>query len=447
MAAPMANMIGSATTALQIMPPDPAPPPDIGTNELLCTSNAGGSSEAPSASNGGIRVLILEQFTSPQSSPYTLALPQELITPSQPSTAMQELGLEVPAIDLQMPRDAVTSLEHGPGYTMQARPRHKACNECRKSKVSISLKGCCPSWLILLQRRCIHDAFGNEDPVKVRETAIPRPHARKSNAQGKDDHTNDFTKSMQSGAGPTDTLGPSLNPPTLHEQVSRMAPVANMIATPTSLDSQMDGVANLPEAIMQRRIAESASLLLDPELFLDDPGRCRQEEHSMPRISIPQQSTVAQLPERSEDPIHLDTSHTAPDGKVGPVHSEPKESFEQPAGSLVSPPASSYDDAGNSPTVAEAERTPSRSLSEQSGERPKQMQRYTPESGSIRRASTSSYSESMVEKITPPTLSEQPSSQNPRPGPNSAFMADQESLQLIKELQAEELGLRRRGKV
>lgn len=455
MATPTANMIGSATTALQLMSPNPAPPLDSGTDDLLYTSNMGGSSEAPSASNDGIRILVPEQSTSPQPRPHTLALPQELIAPSQSNTTTQEPGSEVPIVDLRMPRDAITTLENGPGYTMLARPRHKACNECRKSKVSINLKGCRPAWLILLQRRCIHDAFGNEDPVKVRETAIPRPHARKSNAQGKDDHTNNPTKSKHGGARQTNTLGLAMNAPASHVQVGRMAPVANMIAPPTSFEPQMDGVANLPDAIMQRKIAESASLLIDPALFLDDTSSFHQEKRTMRRSSVPQptgqkeepqQSAAAQRPEQSEDPIHVDTSYTAPDVKVGPVQLEPKESFEQPAGSLVSPPASSHDDAGNSPTVAKAQWTPSRSSSEQSGEEPKQMQRYTPESGPVRRASSSSDSEIALEKIPAPRLTEQPSGQNPRPGPNPDFLADHESLRLIKELQAQELGLRRRGK-
>lgn len=217
----------------------------------------------------------------------------------------------------------------------------------------------------------------------------------------------------------------------------------------------MDDVANLPDATMQRKIAESASLLLDPALFLDDPSSFRQEEHTVQYISVPQpvgqgvepqQSAAAQLPERPEDPYYFDTSYTAHDVKVGPVQLEPRESFEQPASSLVSPPASSHDDVGNSPTVANAHWISSRSSSEQSGEQPKQIQRYTPESGPIRRASSSSYSENMSEKVIVPRLAEQPSVQKSRPWPNSDFMADDETLRLIKELQAQELGLRRRGR-
>lgn len=53
------------------------------------------------------------------------------------------------------------------------RSRSKACNDCRKSKVSIDDTG-----PVLLsdgtQRRCIHDEYGNIDPVKKAEIPVPR---------------------------------------------------------------------------------------------------------------------------------------------------------------------------------------------------------------------------------------------------------------------------------
>lgn len=452
MAASTANLISSATAALPLMPLNPSPPHDTGTVDLLYPSKVRGSSEALSASNDGIRVLISGH--SPQPHPHTLALPQELMAPFPPTTAIQEPGPEAPNFDLLMPQDATSSLENGLSYTMQARPRHKACNECRKSKVSVKIKHYFPAWLNLLQRRCIHDAFGNEDPVKVRETAIPRPHARKSNVQGKDDCTNIATKFQQGGARQTNKSGLTLNPPTLHEHTDRKAPVANMIAPLSNLEPRMDDSVRLPDTDMQRKIAESASLLLDPALFLDDLS-IFHEEHSKCCISVsqpnrqmenPEHSAAAKLPERAEDSWHFNMSYAAHDAKVGLVQLEPKESSEQPAGSLVSPPASSHDDAGNSPIVANAQRTPSVSSSEQSGDQPMQMQRYTPESGPIGRASSSSYGERVLENTASPKSAEQRSGQNPKPGPRPGSMPDHESLRLIKELQAQELGLRRRGK-
>jgi len=137
MAASTANMAGLASTDLQNRPHNPAPPLDAATDDLLHTSNMGGSREAPSASNDGIRVLIPEQPTSPQPRPHTLAPSQELMALPQANTAIQDTRSKVSMVDLRISGHAITSLETSPGYTMQARPRHKACNECRKSKASI----------------------------------------------------------------------------------------------------------------------------------------------------------------------------------------------------------------------------------------------------------------------------------------------------------------------
>lgn len=240
-----------------------------------------------------------------------------------------------------------------------------------------------------------------------------------------------------------------------HPQVSRMAPVANMVAEPSNLGSQMGSIASLQDAEEQRKIAESASLLLDPALFLDDANSFHQEEKIINQfinpLSVRQgeelpQNAETQLPELNEHHSHNNPLYIMPDVRPDPEPSGPRESFKQPASSLVSPPASSHGDAGNSPTIANADWGPSRSSSEQSAEQPKQLQRYTPESGSMRRASSSSYSENVQEKVATPTLKEHPSSQEPRLTLNPNYLADEESLQLIKELQAQDLGLRRRGK-
>ena len=46
---------------------------------------------------------------------------------------------EVPMIDLRMSGDAIKGLEPVSGNATQARPRHKACNDCRKSKVGSAI--------------------------------------------------------------------------------------------------------------------------------------------------------------------------------------------------------------------------------------------------------------------------------------------------------------------
>ena len=57
----------------------------------------------------------------------------------QSSLSLQEIFPEVPEHNLAVSEDASKGHEHLPGNVLQPRPRHKACNDCRKSKVSMSL--------------------------------------------------------------------------------------------------------------------------------------------------------------------------------------------------------------------------------------------------------------------------------------------------------------------
>lgn len=103
------------------------------------------------------------------------------------------------------------------------------------------------------------------------------------------------------------------------------------------------------------------------------------------------------------------------------------------ASSLVSPPASSDNDAGSSP-AAEVSDAKTRQVFQPSQEH---YQRYTPDSSSMGRASNSSEADGSVEK----------ESSRANEGPReSEAQADEDSLRLIKELQAQDLGLRRRGR-
>ena len=135
---------------------------------------------------------------------------------------------------------------------------------------------------------------------------------------------------------------------------------------------------------------------------------------------------------------------------------ERNESLEQPAASsLVSPPASSHDDAEESLPSSHTAVTPCASSSRHSSRHSKQVQRYTPESGPVRRASSSSAGDAVVSKITPapanpltadPETGTNPSQRNTKASTGLDIIADEESLKLIKELQAQEHGLRRRGR-
>lgn len=103
------------------------------------------------------------------------------------------------------------------------------------------------------------------------------------------------------------------------------------------------------------------------------------------------------------------------------------------ASSLVSPPASSDNDAGSSP-AAEASDAKTRQVFQATQEH---YQRYTPDSSSMGRASNSSEADVSVEK----------ESSRANEGPREfEVRAEEDSLRLIKELQAQDLGLRRRGR-
>lgn len=136
---------------------------------------------------------------------------------------------------------------------------------------------------------------------------------------------------------------------------------------------------------------------------------------------------------------------------------------EQPAAaSLVSPPASAHDDAEKSPPICENQNpTPSSSSSRHSSRHQKHVQRYTPESGTARRASSSSvgYGEGgknvavMISLLNTKVKVQPETPRDPRDhgqfkaDSSPEVVTDEASLKLIKELQAQEYGLRRRGRI
>lgn len=236
-----------------------------------------------------------------------------------------------------------------------------------------------------------------------------------------------------------------------------MAPVANMISQPSSSEIPSDATPGIPDPDLQRRIAESASLLLDPALLQDNACSLQNLEATL-QFSPPAQAFVqehesqrnlgADALEQAEYQAQPALSCVEPDAKLTPGAINARENFDRPASSLVSPPASLHDaEARSSPEAGKSQWTPSRSPSEQSFEQHKQVQqRYTPDSGSMRRNSNSPYGEVAPQKDTPPQTADRPSSSKSTTRLSSDYIADEESLKLIKELQAQELGLRRRGK-
>ena len=76
---------------------------------------------------------------------------------------------------------------NGDPYALKS-GRVKACADCRKSKVEFTV------WRVTfrvntLQRRCIHDEYGNVDPVKANEIPIPRGSASKKRRVSDEDVT------------------------------------------------------------------------------------------------------------------------------------------------------------------------------------------------------------------------------------------------------------------
>lgn len=355
---------------------------------------------------------------------------------SQSNHSAERAVSAFPNAEESMPAIMNTSLDSVSSNAMPGRSRHKACNECRKSK-----------------RRCIHDEHGKEDPIKIRESAIPRPHARKLNTHIKESST---PKKHVQGAvrkHNVDQQQPVPTVPAPEEQYRRPVPIANMIARPASPVFQEPGIPSLPDVFLQASSAEPFPL--DPALFENITNSIQHEEQTTDPVTL-QQSIgpraisphryIQELSVKAADQWQIADSCPAPDIEVAVATLESRESFEPPASSLVSPPASSHDDAGISPINAHAGWKSSAVSSRRSSSPPKQMPRYTPESGSMRRASSSSYGENAQENAASPVVTDLSSDQKPKARIGSENMADKESMRLIKELQAEEYGLRRRGR-
>lgn len=365
----------------------------------------------------------------------TLSLqPDDLASQSNPSAETAVSGFAKVEESMHAASDA--GLELVSCNTMLARPRHKACNECRKSK-----------------RRCIHDEHGNEDPIKVRESAIPRPHARKSNTQTKEASTP--KKYLQGAAHKRNAYQqqqPAPNISISEEHISRPAPIANMIAPPSNSVIQGSEVPGLTDHVPLASPGELTHL--DPALFDNSANNAQHEELTStsvtcqrsvgPSVALPHKY-VKELPNKIGDQWQITDSCPASHVEIAATTIEPRGSFEPPASSLVSPPASLHDDAGVSPVDAPAGWKSSSLSSRHSSSQPKQMQRYTPDSGSMRRASSSSYDENAQENAVLPVMANMSSDQKAKARNGSQDTADEESMRLIKELQAEEYGLRRRA--
>ena len=284
-------------------------------------------------------------------------------------------------------------------------------------------------------------------------------------SQGLTQPPHSFTQSMiQPSNGPIQRPAPVAN---MMGHGLSSAPTANMIghspnAAPSATTAQCSpspehGRFDLPPVapladdaeLANRALHQLNKAIISPQLYADEQ-----------RPSEPLPLEIAKQTAETIDMLELvvispASALKAESGFVREM-ALPEERFSQPAASsLVSPPESTHNDAGQTSPTLEPKPTPSLSSSRHSSRHPKQVQRYTPESGSARRASSSSVTDTMGEKDT--TLIDRvetahviggfdASPKRTKPRLSSENFADEESLRLIKELQAQDYGLRRRGR-
>ena len=140
-AASMTNL-GSTLSGIPSVVPDtnlsgPTIAFDTTCNTTHVEIGTSGLDDVLSSNREGANVLECEQsIPSQTSSPIHNQVNKNKVPPFR--SMSQGIMPEVSEIHLQMSGDAIKSLEPVAGNTVHARPRHKACNECRKSKVGDS---------------------------------------------------------------------------------------------------------------------------------------------------------------------------------------------------------------------------------------------------------------------------------------------------------------------
>ena len=282
---------------------------------------------------------------------------------------------------------------------------------------------------------------------KLKISAIPGPHGLTKSAP-------DFAQSaVQAPVAPMQRPAPVAN---MMGHIPSSAPTASIVRhSPPSEKLQFEQESKAPLSSDAELANQALCQLNNAIINTQAQGGEKPSLEPLPLV------TPTDPPDSTQDEVQLITIPPAPDLKAeaGFIHQVPlrNEIFSQPAASsLVSPPASSHNDAGRTPPAPETKLTPSSSSSRHSSRHPKQVQRYTPESGSTRRASSSSdvadtmaeKSASLIKRIDTTTVNGEVdgSPKRVKPRLSSENFADEESLRLIKELQAQDYGLRRRAR-
>ena len=343
--------------------------------------------------------------------------------------------------------------------------RSKACDDCRKSKVRYFLSMCCLYFSIantISQRRCIHDELGRIDPIKAQERSKPRT-----------------TNSTKRPRPHEEDVGLGANKKPKQESTSPLS-------RPTDLDGQDGEISN---AQTVRPSAQTA-------IAVNIPSRSIESNKPSSVENVGESGKAGPLGQSSyASPPAFQTDSLVPQ-EVDPVVVS-----SQPTATLVSPPTSLADETDVPHDHADGEgehqaamQTPT-SSSRHSSRQPRHVDRYAPEAqtqiqtqtvgkaskpasnpASSASASTSarhaSFATSTTVHKTPPgqskKLSSRPTSSHAKKSasPATAFMfpgqpgkahnttgtakptqepeMDEESLRLIRELQEEEFGLRKR---
>ncbi|KAL9118754.1 MAG: hypothetical protein Q9187_004697 [Circinaria calcarea] len=348
--------------------------------------------------------------------------------------------------------------------------RSKACKDCRKSK-----------------RRCVHDENGNEDPIKVKESAVPRPTTskkRKVSVEGSEctnlkkvsitENEGVVRQRQETGASqsPNGQIIRSRKPITAPPKPVYYPRHVHHPIQVAVMTSQDPFTMLPPPNHFNLELTENHTTLAHQALkqIVPDPASpC--DSRSLLNYSNPITGTTFTQPlstqplEPPEPPEEVQLIATSP---LSPLKLEDDFSLlsnEPAASSLVSPPASLHTDNESPPSPAPSTSditgfTSSVSTTRQSSRHAKAVQRYTPESGPARRASSSSMGgrttgrQSSMGGRTTERESASPAVQKKgrmaseatvTAAPSAAVaVTDEESLALIRELQAQEYGLRRR---
>ncbi|KAL9595827.1 MAG: hypothetical protein Q9219_006204 [cf. Caloplaca sp. 3 TL-2023] len=301
----------------------------------------------------------------------------------------------------------------------QIRGKSKACSDCRKSK-----------------RRCRHDENGKEDPLDVQEAASPKLAGALKRRKLRHD--------AQSIVLPLQPR--SINPPKRspgfsgatetnvfcgqQESPGHTTPPTVVLADSLPADGPMSDQPLKPNNVEEVQLPE-----LNPNFRVSRPTSMPINDTRVDAEAVLSLSSTGEEMGAAQIPIQ----------GLGENFSLEKLRFEQPAASsLVSPPASSHDGYEQPTPTVDPRATCSGSSSRHSSRHPMQTQRFTPESGPARRNSSSSIIvDTRVFEVKSPSIS--PLSINSAQRLSSDTVADEESLRLIRALQAEDYGLRRRS--